>query len=176
MGNKRLHHLSGYDVALKLGVDYTGDVNVIDHGGLFYKLDDVEHGYISCVSFSEADGLRCFDVGSINIPHTTFGEACKLVDECLQQYMPEDREKMTEDDMLPHVMADFLRFKQGIESERFEWFILDGEIEDTIGEKVERWQGCKALGRRLFLATPDGRDPLILTENQALNQALRCFM
>lgn len=176
MGNKRLHRLSGWEIAEKFGLDYTGDVNVVDHGGLFYSLDELNDDVIPCVSFSSADKLRSFDVGHIRIPHTTFGEACKLVDACLNQFMPEDRDRMREDGTLPHVMTEYLRFMYGIESDHFEWFILDGEIEETIGEKVERWRGCKALGRRLFLATDDGRDPLILMENQALNTALRGFM
>src|SRR4051812_6881392 len=125
MGNKRLSRLSGWQIAEKLGVHYTGDMNVVDHGGMFYKLDELEHDYIPCVCFSEADGIRYFEIGSIPIYHATWEQACKLVRECLEQFQADEREKLAEMPTFAHVMTEYLRFQNGCESDGLVWFDTD---------------------------------------------------
>lgn len=45
---KRLAHLSSWDMATKLGATYSGDMNCLQHGGVFYRLNDfdIEMGYV----------------------------------------------------------------------------------------------------------------------------------
>jgi hypothetical protein len=176
MGNRRLHHLSGWDIATKIGCVFSGDMNPIDHGGLFYKLDNLDHDYIPCVEFSSADGMRFFQSGSIAIPSSTWADACKLVRDCLAQFPEADRDALMEQPTFAHVMTEYLRFMYGIEHDRFEWFMTPSDVEDATGYDMHsvtklRHKDDIAIALRKN-AKRDGRNPTVLTENQALNQAL----
>ncbi len=66
----RLSRLTPYAIAEKFGVHYDGDLNPIDHGGVWFKLvgDDVENGYVEAVRIEPAEGDgRVEDVEQLTI-------------------------------------------------------------------------------------------------------------
>ena len=64
-----LSSLNGWELAEFFGCGYTGDCDPINHGGTFYDNRDwKEHGYASCVSFSQIDGKLLVESGTIHKP------------------------------------------------------------------------------------------------------------
>ena len=60
---------SPWDIADRLGIAYSGDVNPFDHDGYFYSTDDwAEYGYASCVKVFRADGRLFAEYATINRP------------------------------------------------------------------------------------------------------------
>lgn len=54
---KALRERSPWEIAKALGIEYTGDMNPVPHGGTFYSLWHWEkHDYADCVHFSESEG------------------------------------------------------------------------------------------------------------------------
>lgn len=54
---KRIESMAGWDIASHYGCDYSGNINVIPHGGYFYDLRDWErYGYARIVEFMVLDG------------------------------------------------------------------------------------------------------------------------
>lgn len=69
ISDKKLADLSGWDIARELGCDYTGDMNPVMHGGVFYDSRDWEsYDYASCVEFWEDPETHhlCVTRGTIN--------------------------------------------------------------------------------------------------------------
>lgn len=63
----------GWDIAKELGIGYSGDCNVIEHGGYFYSLRDWSRwGYASCVEFymlwDEPGAILHVEAGTISRP------------------------------------------------------------------------------------------------------------
>ncbi len=171
MGNRRLHHLAGYDIAKKIGCHYTGDVNTIDHGGAFYSIAEVEHGYFPCVRFygETVDGASFWEAGSVPIPTlqrhvqspsgmwsyermTEWESAITLIEAALGQFSFYERDALM--DNLVHVVFDYLLGHNGMEDDTLEWYVHEGEDAPDDGREVVRI----------------GKD---CTENQILNKALK---
>ena len=51
------------------GLQFTGDINPIDHGGLFYSTADwVEYGYADAIRLDTSEGVLFVTIGTINKP------------------------------------------------------------------------------------------------------------
>jgi hypothetical protein len=175
MADLELHTLSGWDIAKKIGCHYSGDMNTIDHGGVFYKFDELEHDYVPVVRFygENVDGATFYETGSVPIPERqqahvqspsgqwryermgAWESAIKLINDCMSQYSLDDAEKLL-DDSLPHVLFDYLLSQRGIEEDNLQWFVHEGDDlpRDPQGREIVR------IG-------------VDITENEILNQALR---
>lgn len=54
---KALRERSPWEIAKAMGIEYTGDMNPVPHGGTFYSLANWQkHDYADCVHFSESEG------------------------------------------------------------------------------------------------------------------------
>ena len=69
---EKLSQMNPWDIAQHYGIGYSGDINVIEHEGLFYEYCNwVEWGYASCVEFwrhPEHSDRLVVSVGIINRP------------------------------------------------------------------------------------------------------------
>ena len=173
--NRRLAHLSPHVIAHKVGCHYTGDVNVIDHGGTFYSLAEVDNGYVPCARFygEHVDGLSFVDIGSVDLP-SSFSDLFSAL-ECSGWAL--DAEGITQegqgdaypDSALPHIVVDALISYQGIETDETVWYATSSDVSDNPDIVDDNREPI------LIDVRPSRRFPAdrCVTENQLINWALR---
>jgi len=72
-----LMDLSPWEIAQRLGIRYTGDMNPFDHDGTFYETSNWEkYGYACCVRIISADGRRFSESATIHRP----GDLAKCIE------------------------------------------------------------------------------------------------
>ena len=107
--NEQLASMGAYQIAEALGCAFSGDQNVIKHGGYFYDPRDwVEHGYANVVEFwedPEDDDVTHVSTGTI---HRLEGEKLESAFQCIGMSSEEDKANL-------HYQVDACRAYGGIE-------------------------------------------------------------
>jgi len=63
----QLADMDPHEIAKQLGIEYSGDVNAIPHGGTFYSTENWDrYGYADCLRFDSYEDLVCVELGTIN--------------------------------------------------------------------------------------------------------------
>jgi hypothetical protein len=88
-GTKVRGDMTHHEAATKAGIHYSGDVNGWDHGGFFYSLADVEHGWVCYVEIGDPywldeserhEGDRYIEQGTIYLDDKVTDS--EIADEC----------------------------------------------------------------------------------------------
>ena len=67
---KSLRTESPWEIAKRLGIHYSGDLNSIPHGGYYYETKNWEsYGYCEFVRFQESEGVLYVELGTVNRPN-----------------------------------------------------------------------------------------------------------
>jgi len=66
MTNSQLASMGASQIAAEMGCHYSGDENVLLHGGFFYDAREwEEYGYASVVEFHESEGVVTVSTGTV---------------------------------------------------------------------------------------------------------------